>query len=48
MLKFSKYGKQHILEWNFLPKNMNGKYFEKIYVKTVISVQQYSLLSNFI
>ena len=38
MLNFSKYGEQQILGWNFPQKFMNGKYFEKLHIKTVISI----------
>ena len=37
-LNFSKNGEQQILGWNFSQKFMNGKYFEKLHIKTVISV----------
>ena len=32
-----KYGAQQILGWNLRQKIMNGKYFEKLHIKTVIS-----------
>ena len=38
MLNFIKYREQGILGWNFRQKFMNGKYFEKLYIKTVISI----------
>ena len=38
MLNFSKYGERQILEWNLSQKFMNGKYFQKLHIKTVILI----------
>ena len=47
MLNFSKYGEQQILGLNLPQKLMNGKYFEKLYIKTIINKEQCALVSNF-
>ena len=38
MLNFSKYGEQQILGRNLPQKFMNDKYFDKLHIKTVISI----------
>ena len=38
MLNFSKYEEQQIWGWNFPKKIKNGKYFEKLHIKTVVSI----------
>ena len=46
MLNFSKYGEQQVLEWNFPKKFMHRNYFEKLHIKTIISIEQCALVPH--
>ena len=38
VLNLSKYREQQVLGWNFPQKFINGKFFEKLHIKVVISI----------